>query len=78
MMPINMAFRKELHLPCGMLFGSAPYKDQPVISYMMDLVEWLHDICRLKWLLTIMHLLLLCPVGAFHYTVKSFRTNSVE
>jgi hypothetical protein len=61
MMPINMTFRKELCLPCGMLFGAAPYKHQPVISYMMDLVEWLHDICRLKWLLTVMHLLSAVP-----------------
>jgi hypothetical protein len=71
-MPINMVFRRELCLPYAVLFRVVPYKRQPMINYMMDLVEWLHDICRFKWLLSIVHLLLLCPVRACHYIVKSF------
>jgi hypothetical protein len=41
-MPASMGFGRELHLPCNLLLGALS-DEQPMIDYMVDLVEWLHD-----------------------------------
>jgi hypothetical protein len=44
MMPTNMVFRRELSLPCNLMFGSHPDKEESTIDYAADLVEQQHDI----------------------------------
>jgi hypothetical protein len=44
MMPTNMVFRSELCLPCNLMFGSHPDKEESTIDYAADLVEQQHDI----------------------------------
>jgi hypothetical protein len=39
-------FRKELRLPCDLLFEAPPGKEQPTIYHAADLVGHLHDIHR--------------------------------
>jgi hypothetical protein len=43
MTPTSM-FRMELHLPCDMLFGASPGKEQPITDYMAAFVDCLNDI----------------------------------
>jgi hypothetical protein len=38
-----MVFGKELHLPCDLMFGAPPDKEQSVTGYTADLVKRLHD-----------------------------------
>jgi hypothetical protein len=42
--PASLVFRRELRLPCDLLFGAPPDKEQPTIDHVADLVENLHDI----------------------------------
>jgi hypothetical protein len=42
--PAGMVFGRELHLPCDLMFGVPPDREQSVTSYAADLVERLHDI----------------------------------
>jgi hypothetical protein len=37
-------FRRELQLPCDLLFGTPPDKERPTIDYEANLVNHLHDI----------------------------------
>jgi hypothetical protein len=39
-----MVSGRKLDLPCNLLFGASPDKEQPTSDYMVDLMEWLHDI----------------------------------
>jgi hypothetical protein len=39
MMPTNMRFGRELHLPCNLLSEAPLNKEQPMTDYTMDLVE---------------------------------------
>jgi hypothetical protein len=39
-----MVIRREQYLPCDLLFGASPDKEQSTSDYMPDLVDWLHDI----------------------------------
>ena len=41
--PANMVFGRELRLPCVLMFGASPDKEQSVTDYAADLVERLHD-----------------------------------
>jgi hypothetical protein len=41
--PANMVFWRELRLPCDLLFGAPPDKEQSTTDYVADLVERLHD-----------------------------------
>jgi hypothetical protein len=43
MTPTNMVFGRELRLPCDLLFGAPPDKEQSTADYVADLVERLHD-----------------------------------
>jgi hypothetical protein len=43
MTPANMVFGRELRLPCDLLFGAPPDKEQSTTDYVVDLVERLHD-----------------------------------
>jgi hypothetical protein len=43
MMPANLVFGRELRLPCDLLFGAPPDKEQSTTDYASDLVERLHD-----------------------------------
>jgi hypothetical protein len=38
----NMVFGRELHLPCDLLFGAPPDKEQSTTDYVADLVETTH------------------------------------
>jgi hypothetical protein len=38
-----MVFGRELRLPCDLLFGAPPEKEQSTTDYVADLVERLHD-----------------------------------
>jgi hypothetical protein len=38
-----MVFGRELRLPCDLLFGAPPDKEQSTTDYVADLVERLHD-----------------------------------
>jgi hypothetical protein len=42
--PANMVFGRELRLPCDLMFGAPPGKEQSVTGYTADLVEQIHDI----------------------------------
>ena len=42
--PANMVFGRELRLPCDLMFGTPPDKEQSRTDYAADLVERLHDI----------------------------------
>jgi hypothetical protein len=42
MTPANMVFGRELRLPCDLLFGVLPDKEQSTTDYVADLVERLH------------------------------------
>jgi hypothetical protein len=42
--PASLVFRRELRLPCDLLFGVHPDKKKPATYYAADLVEHLHDI----------------------------------
>jgi hypothetical protein len=39
-----MVFGRELHLPCDLMFGAPPDREQSATSYAADLFEQLHDI----------------------------------
>jgi hypothetical protein len=39
-----MVFRWVLRLPCDLLIGDAPDKDQFTTDSVVDLLDWLHDI----------------------------------
>jgi hypothetical protein len=39
-----MVFGRELRLPCDLMFGAPPDKEQSAAGYTTDLVEQLHDI----------------------------------
>jgi len=41
--PANMVFGKKLRLPCDLMFGAPPDKEQSVTDYAADLVERLND-----------------------------------
>jgi hypothetical protein len=41
--PANMVFGRELRLPCDLLFGAPPDKEQSTTDYVADLAERLHD-----------------------------------
>jgi hypothetical protein len=43
MTPANVVFGKELRLPCDLLFGAPPDKEQSTTDYAADLVQRLHD-----------------------------------
>jgi hypothetical protein len=43
MTPANIVFGRELRLPCDLLFGAPPDKEQSTTDYVADLVERLHD-----------------------------------
>jgi hypothetical protein len=43
-MPANMVFGSELRLPCDLMFGAPPDKDQSVTDYTAGLVERLHNV----------------------------------
>jgi hypothetical protein len=43
MPPANMVFGRERRLPCDLLFGAPPDKEQSTTDYIADLVERLHD-----------------------------------
>jgi hypothetical protein len=43
MTPANMVFGRELRLPCDLMFGAPPDKEQSTTDYVADLVERLHD-----------------------------------
>jgi hypothetical protein len=42
--PANLMIRREPRLPCYLLFGAAPVKEQPSIDHAADLLDQLHDI----------------------------------
>jgi len=42
--PANMVFRRKLRLPCDLMFGAPPDKEQSTKDYAADLVERLQDI----------------------------------
>ncbi|PNF24989.1 hypothetical protein B7P43_G08361 [Cryptotermes secundus] len=42
--PAGLVFGRELRLPCDLLFGAPPDKEQPNTDYAADLVDNLHDI----------------------------------
>jgi hypothetical protein len=42
--PASLMFRRELCLPCKLLFGAPPDKEQPTIDHTADLVDRLHNI----------------------------------
>jgi hypothetical protein len=42
--PASVVSGRKLDLPCNLLFGAPPDKEQPTTDYMVDLMEWLHDI----------------------------------
>ena len=42
--PAGLVFGRELRLPCDLLFGVPPDKEQPTTDYAADLVDHLHDI----------------------------------
>jgi hypothetical protein len=42
--PANLLFQRELHLPCDLLSGEPPYREQPTINHTTDLVDQLHNI----------------------------------
>jgi hypothetical protein len=42
--PASLVFRRELWLPCDLLFGSPPDKEQPTIDHAANLLDHLHDI----------------------------------
>jgi hypothetical protein len=44
MMPANMVFGRELRLPCDLLFGAPPDKEQSTTDYAAKLVERLYNI----------------------------------
>jgi hypothetical protein len=37
-------FGRELYLPCDLLFGVPPDKEQPIINHVVELVNQLHNI----------------------------------
>jgi hypothetical protein len=41
--PANLVFGRELRLPCDLMFGAPPDREQSVTDYAADLVERLHD-----------------------------------
>jgi hypothetical protein len=43
MTPANMVFGRKLRLPCDLLFGAPPDKEQSTTDYVADLVERQHD-----------------------------------
>jgi hypothetical protein len=42
--PSSMVFGRELYLPCNVLFGDPPDKEQSVTNYVAILMDQLHDI----------------------------------
>jgi hypothetical protein len=40
----NLVFRRELWLPCNLLFGAPPKNEWPTIDHVANLVDHLHDI----------------------------------
>jgi hypothetical protein len=42
--PPNLVFRRELHLPCDLLFGAPPDMERPSINHAADLMDQLHDV----------------------------------
>jgi hypothetical protein len=42
--PASLVFRRELRLPCDLLFGTLPDKERPTFDHAADLVDRLHDI----------------------------------
>jgi hypothetical protein len=44
--PASMVFGRELRLPCELMFGSPPDREQSTTNYATNLVERLHDIYR--------------------------------
>ena len=45
--PANMVFVWEIHLPCDLMFGAPPDKEQSTTDYTAALVKRLHDIRHL-------------------------------
>lgn len=43
-MHYTMVFRRQLRLPCDLLFGASPDKKQSGREYVAQLVDQLHDI----------------------------------
>jgi hypothetical protein len=43
-MPVIMVFRRELHLPCDLLFRAPPDKEHSTTGHVADRMDWLHDI----------------------------------
>jgi hypothetical protein len=44
MTPANMVFGRELLLPCDLLFGAPPDKEESTTDYAVNLAERLRDI----------------------------------
>jgi hypothetical protein len=44
MAPVNTVFGRELHLPCDLLFGATPDKEDSTTDYAANISERLHDI----------------------------------
>jgi hypothetical protein len=44
MTPTTMVFRRELCIPCDLLFEASLNKEQSTTDYVVDLVDWLHEI----------------------------------
>jgi hypothetical protein len=42
--PASLVFRRELRLPCNLLFEAPPDKERPAIDHVANLVDHLHDI----------------------------------
>jgi transposase InsO family protein len=42
--PARLVLRRELRLPCDLLFGAPPGKERPTTDHAADLVDHLHDI----------------------------------
>jgi hypothetical protein len=40
----SLVFRRELRLPCDLLFGAPPNKEWPTNEHEVNLVDHLHDI----------------------------------
>jgi hypothetical protein len=49
MTPANMVFGTEHRLPCDLLFGAPPDKEQSTTDYVADMVERLHDTHHYAW-----------------------------
>jgi hypothetical protein len=44
MIPTSMVFGRELRLPSDLLFEAPPDKKQSTTDYVVELVDWPHDI----------------------------------